>query len=233
MPRPVRRGQDEQMRRRTACYRPQGPSARWDARRTGAPHSDRPIDRRSRRHAGVELTCRAPAGPPGRCCRPASLISPARHCWVRRLRSAAAVFWPARRAAIASRWRSIVVISWLVGLQIGLVILTVASAGFFSSNRADTLALRVPRGGWRVLPLALLLLFAFTGMWRCFSVVASGDLICRSCARSRPHDPAAALAAMVLGHRRRCAVFGRAAVPRLPVLRPGQVATGLWPAAAF
>ena len=58
-----------------------------------------------------------------------------------------------------------VLIAWLVGLQIGLVVLTILAAGFFSSNRAEMLALRPPRGGWRVLPLSLIPLFALTGVW--------------------------------------------------------------------
>lgn len=58
-----------------------------------------------------------------------------------------------------------VLIAWLAGLQIGLILLTIVFAGFFSSNRAETLALRPPQGGWRALPLALVPLFAVTGMW--------------------------------------------------------------------
>jgi membrane protease YdiL (CAAX protease family) len=74
-----------------------------------------------------------------------------------------------------------VMISWLAGLQIGLVVLTVVFAGFFSSNRAEALALRPPRGGWGVLPLALLPLFVFTGVWTALLVwwrpeIVIGDL---------------------------------------------------------
>ena len=43
-----------------------------------------------------------------------------------------------------------VVTSWLAGLQVGLILLTILAAGFFSSNRWETLALRRPRGGWLV-----------------------------------------------------------------------------------
>ncbi|MDP1640402.1 MAG: CPBP family intramembrane metalloprotease [Hyphomicrobium sp.] len=70
-----------------------------------------------------------------------------------------------------------VLISWLVGLQIGLIVLTVVFAGFFSSSRAQTLALRPPRGGWHVLPLALLPLFAFTGMWTALIVWWSPEIV--------------------------------------------------------
>ncbi|KAB2938735.1 MAG: CPBP family intramembrane metalloprotease [Hyphomicrobium sp.] len=58
-----------------------------------------------------------------------------------------------------------VVTAWLAGLQVGLIVLTIVAAGFFSSNRAETLALRPPRGGWRVLGLALIPMFALTGAW--------------------------------------------------------------------
>jgi membrane protease YdiL (CAAX protease family) len=53
----------------------------------------------------------------------------------------------------------------LAGMQIGLIALTFLAAGFFSSSRAETLALRSPRGGWGVLGLALVLMFAVTGAW--------------------------------------------------------------------
>jgi len=58
-----------------------------------------------------------------------------------------------------------VVVAWLGGLQIGLVLLTVLAAGFFSSNRAETLSLRRPRGGWGVLVWALVPMFVVTGFW--------------------------------------------------------------------
>src|SRR4029079_19708809 len=38
-------------------------------------------------------------------------------------------------------------------------------AGFFATNRTETLALRPPRGGWGVLPLALIPRFGATGVW--------------------------------------------------------------------
>jgi CAAX protease family protein len=55
--------------------------------------------------------------------------------------------------------------AWIAGLQIGIIGLTVLAAGFFSSKRADALALRPPAGGWRVLPVALLPLFVVTAVW--------------------------------------------------------------------
>jgi len=58
-----------------------------------------------------------------------------------------------------------VVTAWLAGLQLGLVVFTVLAAGFFASSRAETLALRAPRGGWVVLPLALIPMFAVTAAW--------------------------------------------------------------------
>jgi hypothetical protein len=57
------------------------------------------------------------------------------------------------------------VISWLGGLQIGLVILTILAAGFFSSNRWETLALRKPHRGWSVMFWALVPMFLVTGVW--------------------------------------------------------------------
>ncbi len=58
-----------------------------------------------------------------------------------------------------------VVTGWLAGLQIGLILLTVLAAGFFGSNRWETLALRAPRGGWGVLAWALVPMFLVTGAW--------------------------------------------------------------------
>lgn len=94
-----------------------------------------------------------------------------------------------------------VLTAWLAGLQIGLVILTIVAAGFFSSNRAEGLALRRPRGGWLVLPLALMPLFAITGVWTAFLIwwwpeVVVGDL--------RPfqellHGGGAAMVLLVIG----------------------------------
>lgn len=58
-----------------------------------------------------------------------------------------------------------VVTSWLAGLQIGLILLTILAAGFFGSNRWEMLALRRPRGGWLAMVLALFPMFAVTGIW--------------------------------------------------------------------
>lgn len=73
------------------------------------------------------------------------------------------------------------IVAWLGGLQIGLVLLTWAAAGFFASKRSEVLALRRPRGGWRVLPLALLPMLAGTLLWTAFLLwwnpqVVIGDL---------------------------------------------------------
>jgi hypothetical protein len=57
------------------------------------------------------------------------------------------------------------VATWTAGLQIGIVLLTLLAAGFFSSNRAEVLALRPPAQGWHVLGLALIPLFAVTTVW--------------------------------------------------------------------
>lgn len=72
-------------------------------------------------------------------------------------------------------------IGGFIGFQVGLVLFTWLAAGMFSSNRAETLALRTPRGGWRVLPLALIPLFAITGIWTALLVwlqpeTVAGDL---------------------------------------------------------
>jgi hypothetical protein len=57
------------------------------------------------------------------------------------------------------------VATWTAGLQIGIVLLTLLTAGFFSSNRTEVLALRPPAQGWHVLGLALIPLFAVTTAW--------------------------------------------------------------------
>jgi membrane protease YdiL (CAAX protease family) len=54
---------------------------------------------------------------------------------------------------------------WTAGLQIAIILLTLLAAGFFSSARAEVLALRRPSQGWRVLPLALVPLFVVTMAW--------------------------------------------------------------------
>jgi membrane protease YdiL (CAAX protease family) len=55
--------------------------------------------------------------------------------------------------------------AWISGLQVGLIVLTAAAAGLYSSDRRAALALARPAGGWRVLPLALLPLFIGTALW--------------------------------------------------------------------
>jgi len=55
--------------------------------------------------------------------------------------------------------------TWAAGLQIGVIVLTLAAAGRSAASRAGTLALVPPPGGWGVLPVALLPLFAGTALW--------------------------------------------------------------------
>ena len=59
-------------------------------------------------------------------------------------------------------------IAWLIGLQIGLVLLTWLAAGLFASKRSEMLSLQAPQGGWRVLPLALVPIFLGTTVWEAF-----------------------------------------------------------------
>jgi membrane protease YdiL (CAAX protease family) len=65
-------------------------------------------------------------------------------------------------AALGSPWS---LVAGLLVAQIVMILLAVFAAGLFSSNRAETLALRRPVGGWRVLPLSLIPLFVVTGVW--------------------------------------------------------------------
>ena len=46
-----------------------------------------------------------------------------------------------------------------------MIVFTILFAGFFASNRAETLALRAPRGGWGVLVPPLCPMFVVTGLW--------------------------------------------------------------------
>jgi membrane protease YdiL (CAAX protease family) len=57
------------------------------------------------------------------------------------------------------------VIAWLASLQFGAILLTIAAAGFFASDRWQVLSLVRPAHGWRVLPLALVPLFIGTAVW--------------------------------------------------------------------
>jgi membrane protease YdiL (CAAX protease family) len=58
--------------------------------------------------------------------------------------------------------------AWLISLQAGVVVLTLAAAGLYSSDRRGALALAEPAGGWRILPLALVPLFIGTALWTGF-----------------------------------------------------------------
>jgi membrane protease YdiL (CAAX protease family) len=58
-----------------------------------------------------------------------------------------------------------VIMAGLYAQQIAMIVFTILFAGFFASNRAETLALRPPRGGWGVLVLALIPMFGLTGVW--------------------------------------------------------------------
>ena len=66
-----------------------------------------------------------------------------------------------------------VIVVGLGAQQIGVIVLTILFAGFFASNRAETLALRAPRGGWGMLLLAFVPLFAITGAWSALHVVVA------------------------------------------------------------
>ncbi len=77
----------------------------------------------------------------------------------------AAFLAPGSAAPTVTQPPPLVVVAWLAGLQVGLIALTILAAGFFGSDRAETLALRAPRGGWRVLGLGLIPMFALTGVW--------------------------------------------------------------------
>lgn len=56
-------------------------------------------------------------------------------------------------------------IAGFLGFQIGLILVTIFAAGLFSSNRAEMLALRPPRGGWQMLGLSLVPMLILTGSW--------------------------------------------------------------------
>jgi len=63
------------------------------------------------------------------------------------------------------------------GWQILTVALTLLAAGFFSSDRREVLALRSPVQGWRVLPLALVPLFAVTTVWTSLLVLLNPEAV--------------------------------------------------------
>ena len=77
--------------------------------------------------------------------------------------------------AISAQTKMVTV--WLVALQAGLVLLTVIAAGFFRSDRAETLALRPPRGGWKVMWLALIPMFVLTGLWTALLMWLAPDVV--------------------------------------------------------
>jgi membrane protease YdiL (CAAX protease family) len=54
---------------------------------------------------------------------------------------------------------------WLAGLQIGLVLITLAASRLFNSKPREVLALNMPQGGWAVLPLAFAVMFAGIAVW--------------------------------------------------------------------
>lgn len=61
--------------------------------------------------------------------------------------------------------------------QLATAALTLLFAGFFSSNRAETLALRRPRQGWGVLVSALIPLFAVSGVWTTLLLLWRPDVV--------------------------------------------------------
>lgn len=63
------------------------------------------------------------------------------------------------------------------GLQIGVILLTVLAAGFFSSDRREALALRAPAGGWGMLPIAVLIMFLGTGLWTAFLIYLDPSIL--------------------------------------------------------
>lgn len=68
-------------------------------------------------------------------------------------------------------------IVWLGSMQIALIGLTFLAARMFGSNPRDALALRPPRGGWGVLGLALIPLFAVTGIWTALLLWLAPDVV--------------------------------------------------------
>lgn len=68
-------------------------------------------------------------------------------------------------------------IAAFLGFQIGVVAFTLLAAGFFKSDRSEMLALREPRGGWGVLALSLIPLFAVTGIWTAALIWLRPDVV--------------------------------------------------------
>ena len=65
----------------------------------------------------------------------------------------------------------------LILLQVGVIVLTIIAAGFFGSDRWEVLALGKPRGGWRVMWLALIPMFAVTGIWTALIMWLAPDVL--------------------------------------------------------
>ena len=70
-----------------------------------------------------------------------------------------------------------VIMAGLYAQQITTIVFTILFAGFFASNRAETLALRAPRGGWGVLVLSLIPLFGLTGVWTALLMWLRPDVV--------------------------------------------------------
>jgi len=70
-----------------------------------------------------------------------------------------------------------VIMGGLYAQQIAMIVFTVLFAGFFASNRAETLALRPPRGGWGVLVLSLIPMFGLTGLWTALLMWLRPDVV--------------------------------------------------------
>ena len=68
---------------------------------------------------------------------------------------------------------------WLAGLQLALVSLTVLAAGFFSSVRKDTLALRPPAQGPRVFAAALAAMVLFAAVFTTLVLSINPDALLR------------------------------------------------------
>jgi len=54
---------------------------------------------------------------------------------------------------------------FVIGLQGGIIALTLLAGGLTAQRRADVLALKAPAQGWGVVPVALIPLFVITGLW--------------------------------------------------------------------
>jgi len=61
-------------------------------------------------------------------------------------------------------------------LQVGVIALTVAAAGLYGNERGEVLAMARPADGWRILPWALIPLFAGSGLWTAIVLYLQPDL---------------------------------------------------------